>query len=122
MTINSQKVAIEKKNVTDLTFGETITKYRKLMNLYQYELGDMIGKTQAQINHIEKGKSFPFDPECEKLAEILGLDKEKLLKKLAIDRDISQIKKLCKRLIKNNIDVRFSIKNRETFEEGKDLL
>lgn len=93
---------MEKK---DLSFGEIIKNQRKSKNMYQYQLGELIGKTQAHIHHIETGVAFPFNPACEKIAEILELDKKELLIKLEIDRDISQIRKLCNRLIRNNVSI-----------------
>ena len=61
-----------------MTFGDMIKQARKGV-LSQKQLGAEVGVWDTYIGQIEKGGKIPSDEICLKLADVLGLDKRKLL-------------------------------------------
>lgn len=53
-------------------FGQNIQKYRKLKNLTQENLAEMIGVDATSISSIERGKYFPSAENLAKLALALN--------------------------------------------------
>lgn len=65
--------------------GKNISKYRKLYNLKQSELAELVNISVKHQSRIETGINFPSADLLEKYAEVLKIDVSNLLNIDAID-------------------------------------
>lgn len=61
-----------------LLFGRKIKEYRKLKNLTQIELAELVNVDDKHISCIENGKSFPSPNLMLKLAEVFKVEPKNL--------------------------------------------
>ena len=53
--------------------GDNIKRIRMARNMMQWELGEMIGKSQKTVSSWERGDRYPQSKDVEKLAKALGV-------------------------------------------------
>lgn len=96
--MNNKEIDIKK------IVGKNIKKYRKLKNLTQEKLAELLNVEVSTLSNLETGKSFPNQENLRKIIDILGIELEMLF----TDKDINNLefaqKDFEKRyeLIKNN--------------------
>ena len=65
--------------------GKNISKYRKLNNLKQSKLAELVNISVKHQSRIETGINFPSDDLLEKYADVLKIDVSELLNIESID-------------------------------------